>query len=82
MELMIEELPRRVFQGETAVALCEGAWKEMKCQIRFTYLQYSTRSLDNILHREGMSETDIATRVQELKKFAGDPVGFTKVIGL
>ncbi|MBA2403517.1 MAG: hypothetical protein H0V66_02000 [Bdellovibrionales bacterium] len=81
MELMIEELPNRVFKGDTAVALCTGAWKEMKCQIRFTYLQYNTRTLDKVLRKEGMSEMDISTRIENLKTFAGDPVGFTTVIG-
>ena len=80
MELVLEDLPLRVFTSEKATALCRGKWPEMKCQMRFHEIQMDLDILELYFISEGYSEDETAKRMAILQRFNGEPLGFSQVI--
>jgi len=75
MNLMIEQLPFRVFEGEKAIALCHGLWNQMKCDVRFKKLDFDFSNIELDLATRGFSGQDMQMRIDILKRFSGDPIG-------
>jgi hypothetical protein len=80
LDLMIEKLPLRVFEGPRAIALCEGAWAKMKCSIRMKALSMHYGRIERELVNQGLPTQDITTRLTVLRKFAGEPIGETSIV--
>ncbi len=80
MELVLEDLPLRVFRGDKSTALCKGKWPEMKCQVRFHRIEMDLNLLELFFISEGCSEDETAKRMAILQRFNGEPLGFSEVI--
>lgn len=80
MNLMIEQLPLRVFEGEKAIALCQGLWNQMKCDVRFKKLDFDFSNIEHDLATRGFPSQNIQIRLDLLKRFSGDPIGKSEVI--
>lgn len=79
MELMIESLPLRVFEGDKATALCRGLWNQMECDVRFKKLDFDIDNLEHVLHMRGLPHDEIEARLIMVERFSGDPIGKSKV---
>jgi hypothetical protein len=79
LELVLEDLPLRVFRGEKATSLCKGKWSEMKCQVRFHQIEMDLSLLELFFISEGYSEDETAKRMAILQRFNGEPLGFSEV---
>jgi len=65
--------------GEKATAKCFGAWKEMKCEMRFYTSPVDLTLVEANLKQSGASHIEIKNRLQILSRFSGDPIGFTEI---
>jgi hypothetical protein len=81
LNLMIEKLPLRVFEGPRAIALCEGPWAKMKCSIRFKALSMHYGRIERQLINEGIPTEEISSRMEVLRSFGGEPIGETSIVG-
>lgn len=81
MNLLIEKLPLRVFEGEKAIALCEGAWAQMKCTMRFKKIDINLDQLEDELTTRGLNQTEITSRINMIERFAAEPLGVSEVTG-
>lgn len=78
--LKIEKLHLKVFEGPTAIALCEGPWSSMKCTVRFKAIGIKYDEIENKLNNEGLPAQEIADRLSVIKAFGGEPIGETTII--
>ncbi len=81
MNLVIEKLPLRVFEGEKAIALCEGVWAQMKCTMRFKKIEIDLARLEESLVTRGLPQSEISQRIDMVERFGGEPIGVTEVTG-
>ncbi|MGE3609575.1 MAG: hypothetical protein AB7I27_08315 [Bacteriovoracaceae bacterium] len=81
MNLIIEKLPLRVFEGEKAIALCEGVWTQMKCTMRFKKIDIKLPALEESLLQRGIGQSEINARIELIKRFGSEPLGVSEVIG-
>lgn len=80
MNLVINNGAEKVMAGKDSTALCKGPWSKLKCEMRFNNLELDLASVEEVLIKKGKSASEIMERLEILRKFSGDPIGFTVVV--
>jgi hypothetical protein len=70
----------KYLSGEFATARCQGAWIQLKCEMRFHDLPIKLSKVETNLRDSGVSESEIKIRLEILSRFSGDPIGFTEIV--
>jgi hypothetical protein len=80
LELIASYGNEKYLAGDLATAKCIGAWKNLKCEMRFHNLPIYLAEIESNLKQKGVGEEELKMRLQILSRFSGDPIGFTEIV--